>query len=177
MPDRMGLSTRLAALAIDLAGLALVAMLFAPWLGVRLGLDVYQGGGPGAGGLMAGVAAGTLLVGLLWFLPEALWGASVGKAVLGLRIGSADGRRPMLAQTLLRWALKTLPLWLDFLARVVALGLPRVGSVLGAIAYLLAAAVAVGGFLALRPARQALYDWVADTAVYRREALIAPGPE
>lgn len=174
MPDRIGLRSRLLALGIDLTGIALLAIFFAPWVGIRLGLDVYEGQGPGAGGMMAGAAAGTVVIALLWFVPEAIWGASAGKAALSLRIGTAGGERVPRGSAALRWALKTGPLWVDLLARVVAVGLPRLGGWLEVLADLCAAGVVAGGFMILGPARQALHDLLAGTAVYRRAGLLEP---
>lgn len=174
MPNRVGLSTRLAALAIDVTGVLLLSMLFAPWVGIRLGLGVYDGEGVGAGGMMAGATAGTLVIALLWLLPEAIWGASAGKALLGLRIGTAAGEWPSLSYTVRRWALKSAPLWLGLLAVVVSMGLPRVGGWLVVLANLSAVVLVAGGFLALRNDRQTLHDRLSDTALYRRSQLSAP---
>lgn len=165
------------ALAIDVAAVALLAMLLAPYVGFRLGLDVYEGLGPGAGGMMAGATAGTLVIALLWLLPEAIWGVSAGKAALGLHVGTDGGEWPPRSQLLLRWGVKSCPLWLGLLAEVVSRGLPRVGGWLSVLAELCALVVVGGGFLALRSHRQTLHDRVAGTALFRRTALLPPAGE
>jgi uncharacterized RDD family membrane protein YckC len=172
--DRIGFRLRAAALAVDVTSVLLLSFLFGPWLGIRLGLGVYQGQGPGAGGMMAGAVAGTALIGLLWFGTEALWAATPGKRLLGLRIGTADGQPAPRSRLVLRWALKNVATLLALLAVLLGIALPAPA---GAVAWLsnLGGLVMVGGcFAALGPRRQALHDLLARTAVYPAAALAAP---
>jgi len=91
---------------------------------------------------------------------EAVYGAGLGKALLSLRIRSADGSRAGGGRLFLRALLKYLP------ALAVALGillqLPEL-----ALASLAAAAVTLLGFtLCLSPPRGALHDLIARTRVF-----------
>jgi len=174
MPSRIGIPPRAGALAIDLTGIALLSTLFAPWIGSRLGLDVYAGQGPGAGGMMAGAAAGTLLITLLWLGTEAVWGATPGKRVLGLRIGTAAGDWPTPRRRVARWALKSLPALLGLLTVVVSVALPRMGSLLLLLTYLSAMVIVAGCFIAVGSDHEALHDIATGTAVYRHAELPAP---
>ncbi len=171
MTERVEFWPRLGALAVDLTAVLLLAFLFGPWVGVRLGLASYHGMGPGAGGLMAGAAGGSLVLGLLYFAGEAFTGVTPGKWALGLGVGTEDGHeapRPVYA---LRWCLKHAGPLAGLLATLVSLATPHVGGFLMLLANLVGL-IAVGGFLsAAGPRRQGLHDRIAHTAVYRRAAL------
>lgn len=171
MPDRVGLGPRAAALAVDATAVLLAAFLFGPWLGFRLGLDDYGGLGPGGGGMMAGAAAGSALIVLLYFASEAVWDATPGKRLLGLCLRAADGDELPPAARAVRWAVKNAAALLLLLAVVVSMGLPGLGGWLRLLAHATGIAVGAGCFLALTPARQALHDRVAGSAVFRREDL------
>jgi RDD family len=176
MPNRIGLRPRIAAVAIDLAGIVLLAMLFGPWVGIRLGLGHYDGQGLGAGGMMAGATAGTQVIALLWLAPEALWGTGPGKALLGLAIGNEQGQPLPRRRAALRWALKTSPALVGLLAVIVSLAAPRVGGWLTLLSDLCAVVLLAGCFVALGSDQQALHDVLAGSAIYRR-AELAPPPE
>jgi uncharacterized RDD family membrane protein YckC len=166
MPTRVGFRLRSLALAMDLAVVLLLSALFAPWLGLRLGLGSY-GGGPGAGGMMSGATAGTALIGLLYFASEVVAGVTLGKRVLGLRIGTAEGRVAPRDQYLLRWLLKHAPTLVALLTVLLSLVLPVLTGWLMLLSNLAGLAVVGGCFLALGTSRQALHDRLADTAVFR----------
>jgi len=169
MPDRIGFRLRSGALAIDVSGVLLLSFLFAPWIGLRLGLG---GAGPGTGGLMSGAVAGTTLIGLLWFGVEALWAATPGKLALGLRVGTDDGHEAPLPVTVQRWALKNAPTLVGLVAVVVGAVAPAPGRWLGLLSDLTGLVVLAGCFLALGQGRQALHDRLAGTAVYRAAHLL-----
>lgn len=104
-------------------------------------------------------------VGVLYFLTEALGGWSVGKLLLGLRIGSASGRPAARGQLAGRFAIKASGSLLGALG--IAAGLQAVnktGTWVGV-------AVTLGFFLALGRARQALHDLPLGTAVFRKSDL------
>lgn len=176
LPDhnRVGIRRRALALAVDVTGILLLSFLFGPWIGIRLGLGVYAGQGPGAGGMMAGAAAGTALIGLTWFGTEAIWGATPGKRALGLQIGTDDGRVAERSRIVLRWALKNAPTLFGFLSVVVSLGAPRVGQMVELLSNLSGLVVVAGCVLAIGSHHQALHDMLAKTAVYRRTELVPP---
>ena len=52
---------------------------------------------------------------LVWFvLPEWLWGATLGKKILGLRVQKADGSRLGLGSALLRRVCDLFDFWMSF---------------------------------------------------------------
>ncbi len=174
MPDRVGIPPRAAALLLDLTGVLLLAFLFGPWIGIRLGLDTVGGQGPGAGGMMAAGAAGSAVIGLLWFGVEGIWGASPGKRLLRLRIGTEAGERARLRTYALRWALKNAPTLLGLVGVIVSLHLPRLGNGFTLLSYLSGVVILAGCFIAYRSDRQALHDILAGTAVYRAPQPLPP---
>ena len=176
MPDRAGVPPRAAALLLDLAAVMLLAFLFGPWIGIRLGLDTVGGQGPGAGGMMAAGAAGSAVIGLLWFGMEGVWGATPGKRLLRLRVGTESGERAPVRTYALRWALKNAPTLAGLLAVIVSLDLPRVGDWFNLLSRLSGGVVLAGCFMAYGRDRQALHDRLAGTAVYRATQLPPPVP-
>jgi uncharacterized RDD family membrane protein YckC len=111
------------------------------------------------------VAATPFLAVAAYFLVEALAGASVGKLLLRLRVGTPAGRPAPMVTTLLRYVVKLS----GPLVAVVAVlaGLPE----LFVASALLTLLVVGGGAAALGPERRALHDLVAGTAVYRTRDL------
>ena len=174
MPERVGFWPRTLALAVDASIGMLVAFLFGPWLGIRLGLGQYGGLGPGAGGMMAGALGGSALIALAYLASEAVGDATPGKRLLGLAVGTAEGCVAARSTRILRWALKTAPIALTLLAVAVGVGLPGLGGLLKLIANLCGLGIGGGCLLALGQTRQAFHDRVAGTAVYRRGELLPP---
>jgi uncharacterized RDD family membrane protein YckC len=114
------------------------------------------------GGMMIGVA----LIGALYSLIEALTGASPGKMVMKLKIGTEDGRTAPLSTYLTRWAVKYSSQILSVLALITGIGvLSQVGSLAGLVIF-------VGCFLVLGAKRQAIHDMVAKTAVFKKADLV-----
>lgn len=97
--------------------------------------------------------AGAWLV-VLWLIYymslEALFGATVGKWMLGLRVTDTEGRQPSFKQILVRNVVRIVD------------GLPVMGYLLGGVVALLS------------PRRQRLGDHLAHTVVIRRGAITAP---
>jgi len=171
MPPRAGIPPRAAALLIDFLAVLLLAFLFGPWIGIRLGLDVASGQGPGAGGMMAAGTAGSALIGLCWFGVEAIWGATPGKRLLRLRIGTEAGARAPLHTYALRWAVKNAPALIGLLALFVSMNLPRIGNWITLLSNLSGVVILAGCFIAYGSDHQALHDILAGTAVYRAKSL------
>jgi len=176
MPTRIGIRLRAAALAVDITATLLLSFLFGPWLGVRLGLDVYAGQGPGAGGMMAGGAAGFTLIFLAWFGTEAWWGATPAKRLLGLRVGTAEGVAASRQRLLGRWALKNAAILTALLSIIAGTTVPRLGIPLAMLSNLFGAVMLAGCFIAMGDDHQALHDILAGTAVYRRAGLAEVAP-
>lgn len=180
MGKRVGFGMRLAATLIDMlivgvvgfgAGAALGGML-GGGLGSALGGASPDGAASGAaigaalGAVLGAVAAFGGFV-FLYSLIEAFTGASPGKMLLKLKIGTADGRRGSPALYVKRWAIKYSGSVLGLLGAIPGL------HVLGLLAPPAGVVIFVGCFVALGDRRQALHDLGASTAVFRRADLEA----
>jgi uncharacterized RDD family membrane protein YckC len=178
MGKRVGFGTRLAAALVDFvvvgvigfgAGAALGSIL-GGGLGSVLGGSSQEGAASGAalgaalGAVLGAVAAFGGFV-FLYSLIEAFTGASPGKMLLKLKVGTADGRRGTLRLYVTRWAIKYAGTLLGLLGAIPGL------HVLGLLAPAAGVIVFVGCFLALGDRRQALHDLGASTAVFRRADL------
>ncbi len=114
-----------------------------------------------AGGMMIGFA----LVAVLYSLIEAFTGASPGKMIMKLKIGTEDGRTAPLSTYLTRWAVKYSSQILGALAIITGISvLSQIGSLAGLVIF-------VGCFLVLGAKRQAIHDMVARTAVFKKADL------
>jgi RDD family len=171
---RVGFRRRVPAALLDLAAIALLSIFWGPWIGFRLGLATAGGLGPGAGGIIVAATAGTLLIALLWFGTEAIWGWTPGKRLLGIQIGTDEGFAAQRSRMALRWSIKSAPLLLALFALLLSLLAPGVGRWLDLLAHLCALVVVGGCLLIYGSHRQALHDMLAHTAVYRRAELLPP---
>lgn len=177
MEGRVGFGPRLAAVLIDLlfvgiagfvAGAAIGGAL-GSWIGGALGES--DGAGSASGGLGAAIGAlfGAMAAfgGFAFFysLIEAVTGASPGKMMLGLKVGTADGRPGSTALYVKRWVIKFSGTLLGVLGAVPGF------HVIGLLAPAAGAIVFLGCFLVLGEKRQALHDIAAQTAVFRNRFL------
>lgn len=104
--------------------------------------------------------AGTIAA-IAYSLIEGLTGASPGKRIMRIRICNADASAASLPTLLFRWSLKNISSVCSFLALAPFLAfVGTIGSFLGLIIFF-------GYFAMLGVNRQALYDIIAKTAVYR----------
>jgi uncharacterized RDD family membrane protein YckC len=179
MEKRVGFGPRLIAALIDAAIVMVLAIVFGGMVGGLLGLGV--GAAIGAGGdsdsAAVGGAAGALLgalggftigiavFGFLYSLIEGLTGASPGKMVLKLKVGTEGGQHATVQVYLTRWAVKYSGQLLGFLAIITGI---TIISTLGSLASLV---IFVGCFLVLGTNRQAIHDMAAKTAVYNKADL------
>jgi uncharacterized RDD family membrane protein YckC len=173
MDKRIGFGPRLGAWLIDLVAVCIlvgiVAVLFGGMLGVAAGaqLEGNKAENEVAGGIIgafAGILLAAPVVGALYFAIEGFTGATPGKMLLGLRIGTDSMTPAPLSKLLLRYALKHPHFVLGTLGVFTFSFLSTLGVYLGPIAFL-------GSFLALGEKKQALHDLIAGTAVYPRSAL------
>lgn len=181
MGKRVGFGMRLAAACIDLLIVGLVGFAAGAAIGGLLGggiggaLGGPAGGEEAAAGAALGAAIGALLgaiaafggVVLLYSLIEAFTGASPGKMALGLKVGTADGKRGSTALYVKRWAIKYSGTLLGLIG-----GLPGL-HVLGLLGPVAGLVIFIGCFLVLGDARQALHDLGAASAVFRKADLTA----
>jgi uncharacterized RDD family membrane protein YckC len=174
---RVGFGTRLAATLIDLVVVAVVGFvtgaaiggMLGGWIGGSLGDSGGVGSSSGAVGAAIGAVLGAIAAFggfvFLYSLIEAFTGASPGKMLLRIKVGTADGRRGSPALYVKRWAIKYSGTLLGLLGALpglhaVSLLAPAAGLV-----------IFVGCFLALGEKRQALHDLGAATAVFRKADL------
>jgi len=178
MEKRVGFGPRLAACLIDLlivgivgfvAGAAIGGML-GGWIGGALGGSEGAGSSSGALGAAIGAALGVVAAFggfvFLYSLIEAFTGASPGKMILGLKVGTDDGRRGSSALYVKRWAIKYSGTVLGLLGAIPGL------HILGLLAPAAGIIVFIGCFLVLGDKRQALHDVAAKTAVFRKADLV-----
>lgn len=124
--------------------------------------------GAQAGGMM-GLLLGALIAlpifGAIYALLEAFTGATVGKMILGIKVGDADGTRAGIGKLLMRYVLKNGAFFCALLAGLIGMELlNNVGAVWSLLWFL-------GCFLTLTQARQGLHDKIAGTAVYPKKVL------
>jgi uncharacterized RDD family membrane protein YckC len=178
MEKRVGFGPRLAACLIDLlivgivgfvAGAAIGGML-GGWIGGALGGSEGAGSSSGALGAAIGAALGVVAAFggfvFLYSLIEAFTGASPGKMILGLKVGTDDGRRGSSALYVKRWAIKYSGTVLGLLGAIPGL------HILGLLAPAAGIIVFIGCFLVLGDKRQALHDVAAKAAVFRKADLV-----
>jgi uncharacterized RDD family membrane protein YckC len=101
---------------------------------------------------------------LAYVLTEAVFGRTLGKKLVGIVVRVADGRRASPGVLLLRWAAKFVWLLIGPLLRTVGKLGPGVGDPIVYVTWVIAL---IGFAWAARSARQALWDKVAGTAVFR----------
>jgi uncharacterized RDD family membrane protein YckC len=180
MGKRVGFGPRLAAGLIDMLIVGIVGFVVGAALGGMLGgwVDDALGGPSGGVGSAASAALGAAVGAVfgamaafggfvfLYSLVEALAGASPGKMILGLKVGTDDGRRGSTGLYVKRWAIKYSGTLLGLLGAIPGLHL------LGLLAPAAGLTIFIGCFLVLGDKRQALHDLGAATAVFRKADLV-----
>jgi uncharacterized RDD family membrane protein YckC len=175
MDKRVGFGPRLGAAVIDAVIIMVVGGMFGGMLAAALGLGAGAAAGLAGGedaaaaaaalGAMGGFAIGISLFGLLYSLIEAFTGASPGKMILKLKIGTDDGRNAPAATYLTRWAVKYSNSLLSTIGLITGI------SIIGTLGTVAGVVVFFGCFLVLGAGRQAVHDLVAKTAVYYKADL------
>ena len=177
MEKRVGFGPRFAATLVDVVAVGVIGLTAGAAIGGLLGGGIGGvlggGGGDAAAGAALGASLGAVLgavaalggAAFLYSLIEAFTGASPGKMLLGLQVGTAGGQRGSTSLYLKRWAVKYSGTWLGLLGVVPGL------QVLGLLAPAAGLAIFVGCFLVLGDRRQALHDIGAGTAVFRKAEL------
>lgn len=178
MNDRIGFGPRLGAYVLDLIIIWLIGWVVGMFAGGAIGALIMNSGSAesaeasqaaGAlGGILGGMAAmvGTvMLASFVVFLIEGLTGVTPGKLILGLQVGSQDGKKAAIGSLFTRFLVKTSGTILTILAGVA--GVAILGK-LGAAASFL---IFVGCFLVLGAKKQSIHDMVSKTAVYKKKSL------
>jgi len=178
--SRVGFGLRLVASLIDVVlmiiGGLIIGALFGGILGGLLGssLGPLEGASGeqisgaqagGAFGMAIGSFLGILVFGPLYALLEAFTGATIGKMLIGIKIGDADGTKAGIGKLLLRYVIKNIAFVSSIVAGIIGIALiSKIGGILGIVWFF-------GCFLALTSARQGLHDMIVQTAVYPRKVL------
>lgn len=171
MENRIGFGPRFGALILDFIIIMVFAFLLLPIIGGLIGGAASDGDEVAAAmGMIAGIFAAFIalpLIGTLYFLLEAVTGASVGKMVLGLKVGTAEGTAGDIKLYATRYAIKNLGLIISMIGGIVGVAiLGTVGTWVGVVIFL-------GYFMVFSAKKQALHDTVAKTAIYKK-ANLAP---
>ena len=174
MKDRIGFGIRAIAYLVDWIAILVVGTLLGSLLGGMLGAGAAgavtgEGAIAAAGGIVGmliGAMVGIGLAGVFWMFWEGLTGMTLGKLVVGIKVGGDDGKATFRGKLMLRAAVKYSYSVVSFLASVTGFAL------LMPLATLCWVVVLIGCFFALGQTRQALHDMAAGTAVYRKETLV-----
>jgi len=174
MIARSRFGARLLAGAIDALAAFVLACLLVPTTGhwfasravVMLSIGspdtFWRGPLPMVLGIFGTLVHGLPLSFLLVLLPEALFGAGLGKWLLGLDVRSEDGTPATARARLVRWTLKLAGFWIMVLA--LALGSVAVATVALAAGFV----VFMAFLLSAAPGVSVLHDRLSRTAVCRR---------
>ncbi len=177
MENRTGFGPRLGAYLLDLVLVGIISAILAPIIGfggAAAGASMGSASGDfeaatGAatgflGGLMAAMAA-VYVIGVVWFLLEGLTGFTIGKLIVGIRIGNDDGTKAGIGKLMLRYVIKNISFLFGMLAFASGVRfLNNLGSLLGLIIF-------IGCFFVLGAKKQAFHDMIAKTAVYKKSVL------
>jgi len=182
MENRVGFGKRLGALILDIIVISIVGYIIASFVLKDMIADALAtaesvAGDPDAvveaaagmmGGIMDGIMAAMAAYSvayLLIFLMEGLVGYSPGKLMLGIRIGTADGKKAGIDKLMIRYAIKNANSILGVIAFMTGmLLLTTIGNIAGLIWF-------IGCFFVLGASKQGLHDMIAKTAVYPKGEL------
>ena len=193
MEKRIGFGARLGAAVIDvliifglnfLVGGTITTMLGIGMVNVagELGTKVSpEAAAAAVEGMVAGIIATVLamvavmaILTLLYYLIEGIFGASPGKMILGIKVGTADGKQGNIGLYLKRWAIKNFPHLLGLLAAILGMvGIIGLVGIVGIISQIVALILFVGAFWIFGASKQCLWDKLAGTAIYKRSDLTA----
>jgi uncharacterized RDD family membrane protein YckC len=118
-------------------------------------------------GMIMNMIWGFVIGALLYTLVEGITGASPGKMILGLKIGTKDGGQAPMGSLLTRWALKNVNYICLFLLAATHVSIFFMISQVGSLFLLISC------LMALRASKQALHDDIAGTAVFQKTDLPA----
>jgi len=166
-PERIGFGKRLGAYLLD----GIFTTIAAGVVGYAL-KDLFVGLVPAdpdvsgeAGAWIAAITGAAGLCAVLYGLIEGFTGASPGKMILAIKIGTDNSTTAETNTLLKRYAIKTIGSILALLGLILGVALLNtLGSVLSVV-------VTIGCFFALGEAKQALHDKIVHTAVYPEETI------
>jgi uncharacterized RDD family membrane protein YckC len=179
MENRVGFWRRVAATLLDMVILAVLAALtrglFSSMFAEAIDAKVTEqlssapaGAAAKSRDMMMGLMSWSvawMVLGLVYALIEAFTGYSPGKLILGIRAVDESGQRAPVGKLLLRFAIK-------YSGSILGVaGLLLMLPMLDKVSMFVSLGIVVGFFLVLTPARQALHDKVAGTAVLRKSDI------
>lgn len=176
--NRIGFGKRFGAWLLDCVICGILASLLGGTIGGLLGAGAgatmassgNTGGAMALGGAIGaavGVMAAVFVIVPLYGLVEGITGWTLGKLMLGIKIGNADGTAAGSSTLLTRYVLKYGNCLLGLISVLSGIAILRtLGSVWGLIWF-------IGCFFALGAAKQALHDQIAKTAVFPKGAIRA----
>ncbi len=174
--ERIGFGTRLGAWCVDtvftlVIGISvgfIIGLVFGGVLGnvfLKGSIDIVNGEVAMADKLLLGSILGILILGFFNFCLEGFKGVSIGKMMLGICIGRADGTKATSSELWLRVLIKNIASVCAILSLILhASFIQSIGSLLGLIVF-------CGCFAVLGQSRQALHDMIAHTAVFKKTDL------
>lgn len=193
MEKRIGFGPRFGAAVIDMVVITVVNMVIGTTIAGMMGVGmVVTAGSMGdktdpaaaaaaAAGMISGMIAGILamaavgaIIGLVYFLIEGFTGATPGKMILGLKVGTPEGKAGNVSLYMKRWAIKNAPNLLMLLATILAMvGIGDPGGIISIIAIITSIALFIGAFLIFGASKQCLHDKLAATAIFKKADLTA----
>lgn len=173
--NRIGFGPRLGAFLIDSFLMAFLAsLLMSLFMPDQLKLfadgkylEVLAHGTAGDGSMESILKVSSFLAhfSMLYMLIEGFVGATPGKLLLGMKIGTPEGYHGDQKLYMTRYLVKNSPSLLNLAATTLNLGLfAGLSGIAGMV-------ILMGGFMMLSPDRQALHDRVAHTAIFKRVDL------
>ncbi len=173
MANRVGFGPRLMAFILDIVIVIALAMVLLPFIGALVGGAASGGDEVAAAlGMIAGIMAAFIalpLIATVYFLIEAVTGATPGKMILGLKVGTPEGTAGDIKLYATRYAIKNISFILSAVGAMVGVAiLGTAGTWVGLVIFL-------GTFMVLGSKKQALHDLLAKTAIYKKADLAAAG--
>lgn len=170
---------RTGAYLIDTVILFVLAFLLGPVIGGLLGASAAAALSQGVnsqdqqalaaiGGFreaIMGLAVSMPVICFIYFLIEGITGFTLGKLILGIRVGSKNGTKGDVSNLLVRFLLKSSGSFLSLLSMILSI------PFLGTIGSLIGIAIFIGCFFVLGDKRQAFHDMLSKTAVYNKDEL------
>ncbi len=169
--QRVGFLTRAGAAILDGIAILILGSIVGVLFGGALAASLNSGNSDtavlvGAIGTFFGAIIGIWLISFLNLLLEGFTGTSLGKIIVGIKIGNDKGIRAHVGQLWLRSGVKNIAIvcaLLSILSHSKSFG--QLGSILGLVVFL-------GFFATLGSDKKALHDWIAQTAVYHKKDLV-----
>ncbi len=163
---RVGFGPRLGAYVIDGVLVVVLCLILGSVIGGLVGAGSGSDAGSAAVGGIMGMLAGVMLavpvLGTIYFLIEGLFGFTLGKLILGLRVANADGSKGSIGLYLTRYAVKNISYILGLLSALLSI------SFIGTLGNIGALVIFIGCFFVLGASKQAFHDKIAKSAIFKK---------